>query len=1423
MKSRTITSRLINLGKIFLLMVFLLQVLTVNPVWGQNLEFGPPFVLTNDFNVPADLAIDTANNRVLVADTGNHRIRYTAIADLGATPTWSEFGYVAVRTLPEALNEPQAIAADSTGNAYVVDTFNNEVKLYRWDASAGIYSYDPTFAETTRNAVAGVAINFPRDIAVGSDDTIYLLDSGNHRILVAEGANDDSWEVWRDESSWGNPYGLDVADDGTVYLADTDHHQLLKLPPSGPEETFGNFGVGNGQFRYPRDVAIANDGRLFVTDTYNHRVTVLNSDGSHYRNLGAAPLFGTPQKIEVDANNHVFVVDSDYDQLVAYMGPVENPPFDAYSRDYVGDSGLQPSSTGFVLSSPDILVRHNPDVDLTAAANLGLESFAFEQPRYEVNNYVYLAVRNRGTQDMTGVTAKLYWADPGGTLEFPSDWQTEGFYTNYASDTVNSAGHSLSVPFIEARHLEGGVEVDGVTVVGPLVWRPPAPENVIAEDGKFYLLTRLLNLDDPSEPAPALEQVRLNNNIALRRTEVTRAPFPVGDQDTLVIRVNFPDVSGEADPTTVNTRITEAGAWVQEVSYGLTTLNPLFRGPITLDSDRSFYDSPDQNLLVEMTTEVLNKLVAAEPNILTGSTPEPADDIDRIVIVLNDPGFTRDWATTGIWPYELGGETRYLSVSIQGPNNTTPQYEHGLSHQFGLKDLYIHENVEFPADFVAADGWDNMAEPFEGAHPLVWSKQLATWVTSSGGKIFYIPRPPRGTPPRVGESAIQVNYQSVLESGQYGAIAVGLSEGVTTFEEERHFYWIEARSPSLGNSDPVPAQGVLVYYANKLIPQGQAPVIVRDYTPGTPELNDAVIPVGGSISPSGTGIDITVDSEVPDQGGYLVQVNYDPPQDYNVYIQAGDPVWTSPDIWIDNQRDGGGYEPYDQLTGLSAGPVDEDPIGGEENRIYARVYNTGPATAFDIEVRFLLSAPYHTVGGEDDFDLYKIVFIDELPAGDHRDIFVTWEPDAENDPHNCVRVLLRRLVSDTNSADNEAQQNFTVRYSNQSSPYDEVNFRFQIKNPDPAPKLIYLQEAGVPPTWSKALSPNKRLLANNESVFGELSVKPPDEAQVCTDHEIRITAWTPQGDTLIRLGGTTVDTNLRNRTQLTQKTQVGGCLPPVDLRRGVTSPPISPISPLTNFADNAATQPNCAVIQALGCTNPPRTNQTIKVRYRDPAGNPVYHDVITDTFGCYEDTYLVIEGGEWETTGYYPGDQCSGPAVINTDINVPIGQTGDQDGDGLPDDDEVQGDADGDGIPNPLDPDSDDDGIPDGDEPQGDTDQDGIDDVIDTDSDNDGIPDGQDPFPYDPGKCEFSPQTTYWSHLLSTVVLVLALILFVVAYWQRNLWLGLVAICLIAITAAVGLIICLSLHLIIGIALLVIAAALLAILLWQIGSPRQSP
>ena len=124
---------------------------------------------------------------------------------------------------------------------------------------------------------------------------------------------------------------------------------------------------------------------------------------TRYATLGEKPLFTSPQKVSVDrSTDFIYIIDSNTNALVAYMGPQATQPFDLYMRDFVGDDGTQPSSSSNVVSSPDILVRHYPDVDPQAAQQAGLSSYAFEQPRFDERLKVCAAPFALVGQDLQG-------------------------------------------------------------------------------------------------------------------------------------------------------------------------------------------------------------------------------------------------------------------------------------------------------------------------------------------------------------------------------------------------------------------------------------------------------------------------------------------------------------------------------------------------------------------------------------------------------------------------------------------------------------------------------------------------------------------------------------------------------------------------------------------------------------------------------------------------------------------------------------------------------------------------------------------------------------------------------------------------------------------------------------------------------------
>lgn len=477
----------------------------------QDRELGPPLSIRAGLTAPGGLAFDAARQRVFVADTGAHRIRYFDLPLTSGSPATRELGYHPDRRAPEALAAPQALAVDPSGHLYVVDTFQNEVELFRHDPVDDSYRRDATFAAESRRVVDGVAIQLPRGIAVSAEGRVHLLDSGNRRVLVAEGPTARRWNVWHTNSAWRNPYGIAVGSDGAVWVADTDNHRLVRIEPGGRETTFGALGTGPVQFRHPRGVAIAGGGRVFVADTHNHRVQILSPEGTYVRQLGAGRLFDGVDDIAASADGRVFALDRIAARVIAHLGPSEASPLDAYIRDREGDDGSEPSGAVPEMASPDILLRYQPDVDLALAAREGLASYGSDTPLYGRDVYVYLGLQNRGRFDFPPSVARLYTLAATGPHHFPDRWSAGGFFEVQADGGPRRPSNLLLVPSIPARG-EGGGEV-GRVVVGPLLLRLLAPAPSVC-DGVERIAARLVSLHDPTPVAEGLQILPLSNNVA---------------------------------------------------------------------------------------------------------------------------------------------------------------------------------------------------------------------------------------------------------------------------------------------------------------------------------------------------------------------------------------------------------------------------------------------------------------------------------------------------------------------------------------------------------------------------------------------------------------------------------------------------------------------------------------------------------------------------------------------------------------------------------------------------------------------------------------------------------------------------------------------------------------------------------------------
>jgi sugar lactone lactonase YvrE len=120
-----------------------------------------------------------------------------------------------------------------------------------------------------------------------------------------------------DADRFNAPSDVVVADTGEIFVADghgnDTNNRIMKFSADGKLlKTWGRTGYAPGEFREIHALAIDNDGRLFVADRWNNRIQIFDQDGNF---LAMWTQFGRPSGISFDDGGHIFVADSESDDI----------------------------------------------------------------------------------------------------------------------------------------------------------------------------------------------------------------------------------------------------------------------------------------------------------------------------------------------------------------------------------------------------------------------------------------------------------------------------------------------------------------------------------------------------------------------------------------------------------------------------------------------------------------------------------------------------------------------------------------------------------------------------------------------------------------------------------------------------------------------------------------------------------------------------------------------------------------------------------------------------------------------------------------------------------------------------------------------------------------------------------------------------
>jgi predicted membrane-bound mannosyltransferase/DNA-binding beta-propeller fold protein YncE len=137
-----------------------------------------------------------------------------------------------------------------------------------------------------------IGLNGPKGLAVGPDNTLYIADTGNNRIIHLSETNEilHTWgEGGAGAGEFNQPWGIAVDNDGFVYVADTWNHRIQKFTDDGQYIlSWGEYGQAETpqQVWGPRGITIDFDGNVIITDTGNKRILVYSGKGEFIQEFG---------------------------------------------------------------------------------------------------------------------------------------------------------------------------------------------------------------------------------------------------------------------------------------------------------------------------------------------------------------------------------------------------------------------------------------------------------------------------------------------------------------------------------------------------------------------------------------------------------------------------------------------------------------------------------------------------------------------------------------------------------------------------------------------------------------------------------------------------------------------------------------------------------------------------------------------------------------------------------------------------------------------------------------------------------------------------------------------------------------------------------------------------------------------------------
>jgi DNA-binding beta-propeller fold protein YncE len=244
-------------------------------------------------------AIAATRGRIYVSDTVS---RYVRLFDVPR----GQFHRIGEEDGPGQLTKPIGVDVDAAGNLYVADIGAKAVFVYgpdrqflrriggdKWFSRLTSVTVDPAGTKRVFDAKSGEHLmdigkrgsgpgefNLPRDIAIGVDGRLYVVDGGNFRVVVfdRDGKYLSSFgSVGKQYGQFARPKEIAIDREGNVYVVDSAFGNFQIFNPDGELLLFvgeRSERDGPGKYMLPSGIAVDEDGRVYMVDQWFRKIEV---------------------------------------------------------------------------------------------------------------------------------------------------------------------------------------------------------------------------------------------------------------------------------------------------------------------------------------------------------------------------------------------------------------------------------------------------------------------------------------------------------------------------------------------------------------------------------------------------------------------------------------------------------------------------------------------------------------------------------------------------------------------------------------------------------------------------------------------------------------------------------------------------------------------------------------------------------------------------------------------------------------------------------------------------------------------------------------------------------------------------------------------------------------------------------------------